>query len=61
MCATTPARELGVSGLGVLARDAVADVVVLDRDLAVERTFIEGVEVYSQLGPSAPSGFRRLT
>ncbi len=30
MCATTPARELGLVGHGVLAVDAVADVVVLD-------------------------------
>ena len=33
MCATTPARELGLVGHGVLCRDAVADLVVLDAQL----------------------------
>jgi N-acetylglucosamine-6-phosphate deacetylase len=48
MCSTTPARELGLNGFGVLAPDAVADIVVLDRDLRVERTFIDGCEVYAR-------------
>ena len=30
ICATTPARALGLQGLGVLARGAIADLVVLD-------------------------------
>lgn len=46
MCATTPARELGLDGFGVLAEGASADVVVLSRDLRVERTFIDGREVF---------------
>ena len=47
LCSTTPARELGVSGLGVLAEDAYADITVLDRHFHVVRTFVGGREVYS--------------
>jgi N-acetylglucosamine-6-phosphate deacetylase len=46
MCSTTPARELGLAGFGVLAEGAVADVVVLDRQFHVVRTFIGGTEVW---------------
>jgi N-acetylglucosamine-6-phosphate deacetylase len=42
MCSTTPARELGLTGFGVLAAGAVADLVVLDRGFRVVRTFIGG-------------------
>ena len=48
LCSTTPARELGVTGVGVLAVDAHADVTVLDRDFRVMRTFINGQEVYAR-------------
>ena len=50
MCSTTPARELGLTGLGVLADGAVADVVVLDRSFRVRRTFVAGVQAW----PPAP-------
>jgi N-acetylglucosamine-6-phosphate deacetylase len=53
MCATTPARELGLGGLGVLAEGAVADVVVLDRDCQVVRTFIGGQQVWANSGAGA--------
>ena len=46
MCATTPARQLGLTGFGVLAEGAIADVVVLDRGFRVVRTFIDGREVF---------------
>jgi N-acetylglucosamine-6-phosphate deacetylase len=46
ICATTPARALGLQGLGVVARGAIADLVVLDRNLNVTRTFIAGRQVY---------------
>jgi N-acetylglucosamine-6-phosphate deacetylase len=42
VCATTPARALGLQGLGVLAAGAIADFVVLDRDLRVVQTWIAG-------------------
>ena len=46
LCSTTPARELGLSGYGVLAEGSVADLTVLDREFRVVRTFIDGREVY---------------
>ena len=42
LCATTPARELGLHGHGVIARGAVADLAVLDQHLAVVDTFVGG-------------------
>lgn len=44
LCSTSPARALGLSGFGVLADGAVADIVVLDRAFRVRRTFINGEE-----------------
>jgi N-acetylglucosamine-6-phosphate deacetylase len=49
MCATTPARELGLVGYGVIAQDAVADLVVLDANFSVVQTYIAGRLVYSRL------------
>ena len=48
MCATTPARELGLVGYGVLAPDASADLVVLDANLAVVHTYVGGHLVYAR-------------
>ena len=42
LCSTTPARHLGMVGYGVLARGAVADLVVLDSDLRPVETYIDG-------------------
>jgi N-acetylglucosamine-6-phosphate deacetylase len=47
LCATTPARQLNLHGLGVLAAGAQADLVVLDRVLSVVQTYIRGRCVYS--------------
>jgi N-acetylglucosamine-6-phosphate deacetylase len=55
MCATTPARELGLIGHGVLAVDAVADLVVLDANLAVVQTYIGGQLVYARNTPAEAS------
>jgi N-acetylglucosamine-6-phosphate deacetylase len=41
-CSTTPARALGLQGLGVIAQGAIADLVVLNRDLRVVQTWIAG-------------------
>jgi N-acetylglucosamine-6-phosphate deacetylase len=46
LCATTPARELGLSDRGALVEGALADVAVLDRRYRVVRTFIDGRSVY---------------
>jgi N-acetylglucosamine-6-phosphate deacetylase len=45
LCSTTPARELGLKESGELATGWIGDVVVLDRDFQVIRTFIEGQQV----------------
>ncbi len=42
LCATTPARELRLLGHGAIAEGAVADLVVFDRELRVERTLLAG-------------------
>ncbi len=46
MCATTPAREMGLVGYGVIAPGAVADLTVLDARLQVVQTWIGGVRVW---------------
>jgi N-acetylglucosamine-6-phosphate deacetylase len=48
LCATTPARELNLTGFGVIADGAIADLAVLDRGFRVVRTFIAGHEVYGR-------------
>jgi len=48
LCATTPARELGLVGHGVLAAGAVADLVVLDGALAVVQTYVGGRLAWSR-------------
>jgi N-acetylglucosamine-6-phosphate deacetylase len=47
MCSTTPARQLSLDGIGRIAEGAQADLVVLDRDFRVVRTFVAGVPVWS--------------
>ena len=39
ICATTPARELGLVGHGVLVTEAVADLVILDANFRVVQTY----------------------
>jgi N-acetylglucosamine-6-phosphate deacetylase len=48
LCATTPAKELGLAGYGVLAPGAAADLVVLDPHFAVVQTYIAGNLVYAR-------------
>ena len=50
MCATTPARQLGLEGVGTLTEGAIADVVVLDGALNVARTFIAGRQAFERTG-----------
>jgi N-acetylglucosamine-6-phosphate deacetylase len=48
LCATTPARELGLVGHGMLVPEAPADLVVLDAQLDVVQTYVAGQLVYSR-------------
>jgi N-acetylglucosamine-6-phosphate deacetylase len=48
LCATTPARELGLVGHGVLAPEAAADLVVLDAMFSVVQTYVGGQLVYTR-------------
>jgi N-acetylglucosamine-6-phosphate deacetylase len=50
LCSTTPAHEVGLADSGVLATGAIADLVVLDSNLLVTRTYIAGRLVYSREG-----------
>jgi N-acetylglucosamine-6-phosphate deacetylase len=46
LCATTPAAQMGLDGRGAIAAGACADLVVLDRAFRVQRTFVDGEELY---------------
>ena len=48
ICATTPARELGLVGYGLLAPETVADFVVLDANFSVVQTYLGGQLVYAR-------------
>jgi N-acetylglucosamine-6-phosphate deacetylase len=52
VCSTTPARELGLVGYGVLAPDASADLAVLDDNLTVVQTYVGGHLVYARNTPA---------
>ncbi len=47
LCSTTPAAELGLDGAGEIAPGALADLVVLDQNLAVRQTYIAGRLAYA--------------
>jgi N-acetylglucosamine-6-phosphate deacetylase len=49
ICSTTPAREIGLNGFGLISVGASADLVVLDQALRVVRTYIGGSLVYSRV------------
>jgi N-acetylglucosamine-6-phosphate deacetylase len=46
LCSTTPARELGLHGHGVIAPGAVADLVVLDPQFSVKATWLGGTQAW---------------
>jgi N-acetylglucosamine-6-phosphate deacetylase len=46
MCATTPARQLGLVGLGVIAPGAIADLTVINSRLEVVQTWVDGVRIW---------------
>jgi N-acetylglucosamine-6-phosphate deacetylase len=59
MCATTPARELGLVGHGVIAPGAIADLTVLDSRLQVAQTWIGGERVWGKGGLDPKAQGRR--
>ena len=48
LCATTPARELGLVGHGVLKSESMADFVVLDAEFSVVQTYVAGQLAYTR-------------
>lgn len=48
MCATTPARQLGLRTLGAIEEGAAADLVVLRQDGTVVQTYVGGRLVYTR-------------
>jgi N-acetylglucosamine-6-phosphate deacetylase len=63
ICSTSPARELGLIGHGMLMPDAVADLVILDPQFSVVQTYLAGQLVYArgagaQSSPSDAGGLR---
>ena len=46
MCATTPARALGLTGFGVIADGAAADLLVLDGAFRVRHTLVGGAHAF---------------
>jgi N-acetylglucosamine-6-phosphate deacetylase len=48
VCATTPARALGLQGFGVIARGATADLAVLSNNFTVSQTWVGGELVFSR-------------
>lgn len=53
MCSTTPARELGLDGHGVLTAGAIADFTVLDANLRVRQTWLGGQLIFDALGAAS--------
>jgi N-acetylglucosamine-6-phosphate deacetylase len=53
MCSGTQAAELGLAGQGVIAPGALADLVVLDRQLEVVTTYVGGTPAWGRAGAAA--------
>ena len=51
MCATTPAEAIKAADMGAIVAGKWADLVVLDRDLRVNQTYIAGEPAVEQLPP----------
>jgi N-acetylglucosamine-6-phosphate deacetylase len=47
VCSTTPASELKLTNVGLIAPGRLADLVVLDRQFRVRHTFLGGRAIYS--------------
>jgi N-acetylglucosamine-6-phosphate deacetylase len=53
MCSGTQAAELRLAGQGVIAPGALADLVVLDRQLEVVTTYVGGTPAWGRAGAAA--------
>ena len=53
LCSTTPASELKLTDLGTIAKGAIADLVVLDRDFTVKQTYVAGRLIYNSVKPQS--------
>jgi N-acetylglucosamine-6-phosphate deacetylase len=49
LCSTTPAAALALRDRGAIVKGGVADLVVLDRELAVKQTYVAGRLAYSAI------------
>jgi N-acetylglucosamine-6-phosphate deacetylase len=49
LCSTTPAAAMRLHDRGAIVKGAVADLVVLDRKLFVQQTYVAGQLVYSAI------------
>jgi len=49
LCSTTPPAALALQDRGAIVKGAVADLVVLDRELTVKQTYVGGRFVYSAI------------
>jgi N-acetylglucosamine-6-phosphate deacetylase len=49
ICSTTPAAAMGLHGRGAIEKGAVADLVVLNRELTVTQTYVGGQLIYSTI------------
>jgi len=54
LTSTTPARELGLDGLGVIAAGSTADLTILGPKLDVVATWVGGTQVWPSSQPGAP-------
>ena len=53
MCASSPAAQLGLKDRGRLEEGLLADLVLIDRDFRVVRTYVDGVQAWPRASHAA--------